>query len=126
MRHELSTVAKQFSPQWVDISAPADGCCTALVDPLDAVRQMEHLECPSPKLLSPRFQTLFTKEEYRQLKRDRFRLHFQYLMAAPLVGTYDYFWITAGPQRLVKIFQEMPPVQNFQVANILLSKIFRK
>ena len=126
MRHELSTVAKQFSSQWVDVSAPPDGCCTALVDPLDAVRQMEHLECPSPKLLSPRFQTLFTKEGYRQLKRDRFRLHFQYLMAAPLVGTYDYFWITAGPQRLVKIFQEMLPVQNFQVTKMSLSKIFRK
>jgi pimeloyl-ACP methyl ester carboxylesterase len=126
MRQELATVAKHFSLQWVDISAPADGCCTALVDPLDAVRQIERLECPSPKLLSPRFQTLFTPQDYRKLKRDRFRLHFQYLMAAPISGSYDYFWITAGPQRLSSVFQDMPSVVNFKASSMPIFKLFQK
>jgi pimeloyl-ACP methyl ester carboxylesterase len=125
MRQELATVAQQFSLQWVDVSAPADGCCTALVDPLDAVRQIDHLECPSPKLLSPRFQTLFTPQGYRELKRDRFRLHFQYLMAAPISGSYDYFWITAGPQRLTSVFEDIPSVDNFRGISMPLLRFFK-
>jgi hypothetical protein len=113
MREELATVALHFNTQWVDISAPADGCCTALVDPLDAVRAIEAIECPSPKLLSPRFQTLFSNQAYRALKRDRFRLHFQYLMASPIAGHYDYFLITAGDKRLAKYFDELSSVIGF-------------
>ena len=126
MRQELATVAEQFSTQWIDISAPADGCCTALVDPIEAVRQMERIQCPSPKILSPRFQILFSENDYRELKRDRFRLHFQYLMAAPISGIYDYFWITAGPQRLANIFKDVPTVENFQAIGMPFLKVFRK
>jgi len=123
MRHELLIVAKHFHAQWVDISAPADGCCTALVDPLDAVRSLELLECPSPKLLSPRFQKMFSPKDYRALKRDRFRLHFQYLMASPIAELYDYFFITAGPQRLASIFADQSSVVDFKGLNFPL---FRK
>jgi hypothetical protein len=33
------------------------------------------------------------------MKRKRLRLHFQYLMASELPADYDYFRITAGPEK---------------------------
>ncbi|PKP83835.1 MAG: hypothetical protein CVT80_11685, partial [Alphaproteobacteria bacterium HGW-Alphaproteobacteria-2] len=41
---------------------------------------------------------------WARLKRRFFRLHFQYLCAFDRPGDYDYFAITAGPQRLAERF----------------------
>ena len=50
-----------------------------------------------PRLVTARFFRMFHSGTYRKLRRDKLRLHFQYLMAYEIPADYDYFRITAGP-----------------------------
>lgn len=87
---------------WVDVSAPPDGCCFALCDPLVVLDEPPTQRQPDrPKMVSPRFVKMFEPAVYAQLKQDRFRIHFQYLMASDLPTDYDYFQWTAGSRYLV-------------------------
>lgn len=101
LRSELAQAAGDPRLTWVDVSAPSDAMCFALTDPLAAsgLRQAVPAD-PKPKLLSARYVKLFTPETYVPMKRDYYRHHFQYLMAAELPGEYDYFQITAGHMTL--------------------------
>jgi hypothetical protein len=45
------------------------------------------------------------------LKRQYFRLHFQYMCAFDRPGSYDYFRITAGPQTLADRYAGRPPFE---------------
>jgi hypothetical protein len=67
-----------------------------------------------PKLLSPRFAQMFDSEAYAALKRDKFRMHFQYLMASPAPAGYDYFRITGGAATLAERFADAASVGNYQ------------
>jgi hypothetical protein len=100
-RLALRTVALAPGLRWTDYSSPGDWGSFALVDPI-AMCNLAPPQGPSlkPCMRSPRFHTLFEPTEYARLKRDKRRLHLQYLMPTPLAGAYDYFRITAGPLRL--------------------------
>jgi hypothetical protein len=85
---------------WLDFSAPPDGACFALVDPvLAAVPGYERPAGapPSPKILNARIMELIDPATYARVKRDWIRVHFQYLMAGDRLGDYDYFRIISGP-----------------------------
>ena len=116
-RAELQTLGTAAGLHWLDFSAPPDACCFALVDPLQALPGDAAAEAPRqpnrPKLLSPRFAQLFDAARYLRLRRDKFRIHFQYLMASQQVGDYDYFAITAGAQTLAQRFAHLPSEDNF-------------
>lgn len=96
-RTELSLLGQTDWIDWIDFSAPPDGCCFALNDPLALTGQKPY---KVPKLLSPRFAEMFEFTHYRALRRDKFRMHFQYLMASDRAVKYDYFLITASDQTL--------------------------
>lgn len=101
-REHLVHIATADGIGWVDVSAPPDGCCFALCDPLLVVHgPVSGRRTDRPKLSSPRFQKMFDPAVYRQLKKDRFRIHFQYIMAADRPSDYDYFQWTAGSRYLV-------------------------
>ncbi len=106
-REELARLASEPALDWIDVTAPPDGCCFAFTDPIAAaclpVPRPDH-----PKLVSPRFAAAFTPERYAEIRRDRFRLHFQYLMASELPSDYDYTAITAGPLQLAERFRDQP------------------
>lgn len=96
-RGELQALAADRSVTWVDFSSPTDWGSFALVDPVSAcleskVRRVAGL----PTMRSPRFHTLFPTARYMELRRDKRRMHLQYLMAGEVVGGYDYFKLTAG------------------------------
>ena len=123
-RAELAAVAESLDGRWVDVTAPTDGCCAALVDPLEAVRALgtsvacepsvPYLGKQRPKVLSPQFANLFTPEVYAEIRKNHSELHFQYLKASQLAGTYDFFAITAGPQRLAQRFAHQPTVRDYR------------
>lgn len=112
-RDELACIADQPAIDWVDFTAPPDGCCFALTDPIAAAgltaRRPDH-----PRLLSPRFAELFSTTRYAAVRRDRFRLHFQYLMTAERAGAYDFTAIIAGPMTLGERFASQPSVTDFR------------
>jgi hypothetical protein len=113
-RQEVAAAANALGDRWVDFTAPADRCCAALVDPAEAVLGMDGIVCTSPKVLSPQFARLFTPGSYAALRRNLYELHFQYLKAGELPGLYDYFAITAGPQRLSERFAQQPGVRDWR------------
>jgi hypothetical protein len=102
-RSELARAAAETRLDWVDFTAPMDGLCFPLTDPLLACGLAQpDPSSPKPLLLSARYVKLFTPATYRKIKRDFYRLHFQYLMATELPGDYDYFLITAGDKTLAQ------------------------
>lgn len=124
-RADLAAVAEKLDGRWVDVTAPTDGCCAALVDPMEAVRALgvskgcepstPYAGQQRPKVLSPQFANLFTPEAYAALRKNYSELHFQYLKASEIAGTYDFFAITAGPQRLAQRFAHQPSVRDYRV-----------
>jgi hypothetical protein len=103
-RDDLAAVARS-AIDWVDVSSPIDWAAFALVDPLAGFREPAATADWHPRLASPRFHRLFTPQRYAQLKRRRFQVHLQYLLAAESPGMYDYFAITAGRQTLRERFE---------------------
>jgi hypothetical protein len=111
-REELAFLGQHPRLHWIDFSAPPDASCFALCDPcrsLGLPARAEH-----PKLLSPRFADMFDAQGYRALKKDKFRMHFQYLMASERPVEYDYFRITAGAATLPQRFGHRASVTDFQ------------
>ncbi len=104
-RQDLQRVASS-SIDWLDITAPIDWAAFPQVDPVAAAGLPPAPPGWHPHLLSPRFHRLFSQAGYERLKRNRFQVHLQYLMASEYAGLYDYFAITAGPQTLCARFNQ--------------------
>lgn len=113
-RDELKRLGEAPGLDWIDFSAPSDGCSFPLVDPLGACGvSVDNRPVDRPKLLSPRFPQMFEASDYAALKRDKFRTHFQYIMASQKPVKYDYFAITAGPLTLAERFGDEPGVVDY-------------
>lgn len=116
-RGELAALRAASHLSWIDLTAPPDGCCFALIDPTEVCLDgMGDEDCTEggPKRLSPRFAQSFSAERYRVIRRDKYRCHFQYLMATELPANFDYFSVTAGPLRLADRFASLPGVTGFR------------
>ncbi len=94
-RSELHTLLTAPALCWIDYGAPPDGCAAALVDPTWPVHTGATGERP-PKLLNPQFARGFDPRRYETIRRDKFRCHFQYLMASERPGALDFFALVAG------------------------------
>lgn len=99
LRRDLAAVSCSGQLTWVDVSAPGDGCCFALCDPV-TVTGVAPASKRWPLVLSAAFSQTLSAERWRTLRWRFFRLHFQYLCAFDRPGWYDYFAITAGPLTL--------------------------
>jgi hypothetical protein len=115
-REEMAYLASAEGLDWIDFSAPPDGCCFALCDPVsgcdaEPARRLDN----RPKLLSPRFAEMFEPAAYQALRKDKFEMHFQYLKAGQRKVAYDYFGITAGQLNMARRFAGVPGVQNYRV-----------
>ena len=116
-RRELAGLRATSDLVWLDFTAPPDGCCFALVDPTevcqDGLPDAARTD-GGPKRLSPRFAHSFSPERYRSIRRDKYRCHFQYLMATERPAAFDYFSVSAGPMRLIDRFAALPSVAGFR------------
>ena len=114
-RDDLARINQSGIVDWVDFTAPSDGACFALVDPIGVSGLVQaNAHDPKPKLLSPRFARLFSPASYAGIKRNWYRQHFQYIMASERADEYDYFAITAGAATLRARHQSQPSVQHYQ------------
>lgn len=83
---------------WVDYSSPADGVC---FPKLDFFAQAGVARPGRITLKSPRFFKLFEASEYQRIvRKNKFRVHFQYLLSSRFTQEYDYFEMTAGRRSL--------------------------
>lgn len=108
LRADLALVSRDPNLAWVDVSAPGDGCCFALCDPV-AVSGAATVDKKGPLVVSAAFSKTLSPRRWRELRWRFFRLHFQYLCAFDRPAGYDYFQITAGPQTLAHRFAGRKP-----------------
>ncbi|MCG3267656.1 hypothetical protein [Yoonia sp. I 8.24] len=108
LRTDLAFLSTQENITWVDVTAPGDGCCFALCDPV-AVTGVAPPGKRWPLVISAAFSQSLTPARWKALRRRFFRLHFQYLCAFDQPKDYDYFQITAGPLTLRARYQGRPP-----------------
>lgn len=113
-RADLLALSGSVQVDWVDVTSAVDGACIALSDPLmlsGVIRPAGTRQ--QPKLVSARFNKLFSPKTYAAIRRNFLRTHFQYLMAAEMAGDYDYFLITAGDTTLAQRFAHLESVAGF-------------
>lgn len=96
LRSDLTLLAASDAITWIDVSAPGDGCCFALCDPV-AVTGVAPEGKKWPIVISAAFSQSLSLARWKALRWRFFRLHFQYLCAFDQPQGYDYFQITAGP-----------------------------
>ncbi len=95
-RADMQRVVDDEHFPWVDYAARIDPFCFAQVSPAEA----EGVEAGLPnrpirRLVKPF--DMFSAEKYEQLKQDKKRIHFQYLMSADIRTDYDFFAMIAQP-----------------------------
>ncbi|HIH2115695.1 TPA: DUF829 domain-containing protein, partial [Campylobacter coli] len=54
----------------------------------------------TPPFLSAKFHTLYEKNEYKKIKRDKNKAHFLYLYSPHIKGSYDFFAFIVAPKFL--------------------------
>ena len=107
LRDDLKTVALAPGVRWLDFSARRDGASVTMVDPLKISGISRPKNCPvRPQQFPVRIVKMFPPDVYAVIKKDIFRIHFQYIMAGELLTDYDFFAITAGPLSLAERFPE--------------------
>lgn len=121
LRQTLREIAMDEAVYWADISSPSDSVCFGMCDVVGlSLREDGHKDearaassfteagkrraqwgLNPQAVCSPRFHKLFLPATYRWLRRNKMRMHFQYLMAGEVAGAYDYFELltSAGPMR---------------------------
>ncbi len=108
-REDLETVATAPGVHWLDFSARRDGASVTQVDPLKISGISRPPDIPvRPRQFPVRIVKMFPPDVYAVIKKDIFRIHFQYIMAGELLTDYDFFAITAGPLSLAERFPEAP------------------
>lgn len=106
LRADLNYLSQQREVAWIDISAPGDGGCFALSDPV-CVSGVSPPEADKhwPKVVSAAYTKTLSPEVLAKTKWRFFRRHIQYLCAFDFPQDYDYFQITAGPTALQERFE---------------------
>ncbi len=110
LRADLNALAQAGDITWIDISAPGDGACFALADPV-AVTGVAPPEAArtGPLVISAAFSESLSHEAHHRTRWRFFRRHIQYLCAFENPLWYDYFLITAGPVALADRFAGRGP-----------------
>ncbi|MHA3914536.1 hypothetical protein [Halovulum sp. GXIMD14793] len=119
MRSDLNFMALHPHLDWLDVSAPSDGACFALCDPV-AQSGVAPPAQRNPKVVSAAFSQTLSRKQRNSPRHSYFRRHFQYLYAFDQPRHYDYFQITAGPVTLAARYADIQPSK--QMRNSIASR----
>ncbi len=108
LRADLAYLTTRQELTWIDITAPSDGGCFALCDPV-YVSGVAPADKHWPLVVSAAYTQTLSPETYKSMRWKFFRKHFQYLCAFDRPGDYDYFQITAGPKTLQDRYRDRQP-----------------
>lgn len=96
-RQQVVALAEDGRIPWFDVTAKVDPLCFHAMNPAQVCEAPD--DAPGRAVMhNARFFRMFRPDTYRRLRRDKLRLHFQYLMSSELDAGYDYFQLTAGPR----------------------------
>ena len=103
-REKLQAFANNKFYSWFDMGARADMLCFQQVNPAKAEGvRLESDAVPNQFVVKP-FE-MFSPERYKVIKKNKMRIHFQYLMAADLKNEFDYFEIVTGPPNSIQKYK---------------------
>lgn len=100
-KQELKIISERRNIYWLDVTSGVDGACTPKNLPFDKINNSPKAHV---KKISPRFHKMFEASEYKKIKKNKFRIHFQYIIASEKKTDYDYFKITAGSNNFLNNF----------------------
>ena len=100
LRRDLQQISMRKDIEWLDVSAPGDGACFALSDPVAVSGVAPLTQQFGPTVISAAFSQTLSADTQRGTRWKFFRRHIQYLCAFDFPVEYDYFKITAGPATL--------------------------
>lgn len=112
VRAALGRLSHHSGLYWADISSPSDSVSFALCDVVglslreDAAQWRTQPACNPRAMCSPRFHQLFRPRSYALIRRNKMRMHMQYLMCGELPGAYDYFEMVAGWRSLRQYLED--------------------
>lgn len=109
LRDDLNFLSQREEVTWIDVTAPGDGCCFALCDPVAVTGVAPSTGKKWPLVISCAFSQTLSPEKWQAMRWRWFDLHFQYLCAFDQPGDYDYFRITAGPLTLADRYRDRAP-----------------
>ena len=101
-RQDLTAVVENEYFPWFDFGARADPLCFQQVDPAFA-QDMAIQNRYWPIRFTVKPFNMYSPEAYKSIKKNKLRIHFQYLMSSELLTEYDYFKITTGQEALEAI-----------------------
>ncbi len=85
---------------WVDYTSPIDWGSYPLCNPIAVFAPQAPSSGAVRRFISPQFHLLFSPEAYQALKKNKYRVHQQYLQCPERIGAYDYFAMLYGAQYL--------------------------
>jgi hypothetical protein len=85
---------------WVDYTSPIDWGSYPLCNPIAVFAPQAPSSGALRRFLSPQFHLLFSPAVYQALKKNKYRVHQQYLQCPERIGAYDYFAMLYGAQFL--------------------------
>jgi len=100
LRRDLQQISMREDIKWLDVSAPGDGACFALSDPVSVSGVALSARKYGPTVISAAFSQTLSAESQSGTRWRFLRRHIQYLCAFDYPVEYDYFKITAGPVSL--------------------------
>jgi hypothetical protein len=109
-RENMQCLAESPGLRWRDYASLSDILSFGRVDPL-AVCGINRLHPEEQTRELVKIVHMFSPENYARLRRDKLRLHFQYLMAADIGTDYDYFRMTAGPKAVPRVDSRREPAK---------------
>lgn len=95
-REQMKTIANNENIFWLDYTSVADGISFSL----DYFKSISLNVKFKQVFKSPRFHLLYEDKKYNEMKKNQFFFHFLYFMSTDKKGSYDFFRMTAGPNRL--------------------------
>ncbi len=98
-REAIRRVASEPSVTWVDIQARQDPMNFYRFDPIRDVGLNVDQQC-NPMIWRFSMKDVVFPDQYRRLRWNFFRMHFQFIMANDRQARYDYFSMVCGPTSL--------------------------
>ena len=109
LRRDLNQLSTRSDLFWLDVSAPGDGACFALSDPVAVSGAAPTSGQTNPLVISAAFRHTMSSEQLQYLRWRFFHRHIQYLSAFDRPKDYDFFQITAGPLSLETRYEDRAP-----------------
>jgi hypothetical protein len=85
---------------WIDYTSPIDWGSYPLCDPIAIFAPHAPSSGALRRFISPQFHLLFSPPAYQALKKNKYRVHQQYLQCPERIGAYDYFAMLYGAHNL--------------------------